>query len=73
MDMPIHYQTIFRQPNENFHLLFSSLCIVADSSITDYSVVALGLKVSMFQKTYETMKSTCNYTLLFTSLDKYDC
>ncbi len=23
MDVPIHYQTIFRQPNENFHLLFS--------------------------------------------------
>ena len=22
MDVPIHYQTIFRQPNENFHLLF---------------------------------------------------
>ncbi len=32
MDVPIHYQTIFQQPNKNFHLLFSKYkpiyCIV---------------------------------------------
>ncbi len=34
MDVFIHYQTIFRQPNENFHLLFSKYRLSRGSQFT---------------------------------------
>ncbi len=40
MDVPIHYQTIFRQPNENALLLFSKYSVIAKWQFNHHSVLS---------------------------------